>query len=245
MPTPLEKHSAFKRRTLQLGVFSLVLATSVFFQNCSVVTSSSPGGQGGSLDQASVLGSKAMAILNNKCSFCHNESLAQGGVGNITDVNYLLFNRLVIPGQPDVSDLIRVIREGSMPPTGTQVTTAELDALTQWVQNGLKDATVGQVPSPTPLPVPMPTPNTPTASYAALASSLFTPKCVGCHNNNLASGNVNLSTYTNVKASATSGKLYSSVTRTGGNYMPQGGARLSTAELTTLNQWIMAGAPNN
>lgn len=244
-----EQKSLFRRKSLQFGIFTAALVTSFLFQNCSVV-STSTGGSGrddlGSLSQSSVLTSKAMSILTNKCSFCHNESVPQGGIASVTDVNYLLFNRIVIPGQPDISDLIRVIREGSMPPTGTQVTTSELDTLTQWVQSGLNDVGVpqGQVPAPT--PVPTPTPGTQlTATYSSLASKIFTPKCVGCHNATNADAGVNLSTYNSVRTIALGGKLYSSVSTTGSGYMPKGGARLTSAELTAMNQWITAGAPNN
>lgn len=236
-----EQRSTLKRRALQLSVFSGVLAVSVFFQNCSVVSSSNESDDSSSVSQSSVLASKAMSILASKCSFCHNSASAQGGVSDIMNVNYLLFNRLVIPGQPDISDLIRVIREGSMPPSGNPVTTAELDALTRWVQSGLNDVdstTGGNVPPPTGGGVV-------TATYASLNSTVFGPKCVGCHNNSLASGGINISTFAGAQAIAKNGKLYASVTRSTNNYMPQGAARLTADELTRISQWIAAGAPNN
>lgn len=235
------KNSNFKRRVLQLSIFSATLALSVFFQNCSVVSTSGRNDGSSTVSQSSVLTSKALSILAGKCAFCHNSTTAQGGVGDIMNVNYLLFNHLVIPGQPDISDLIRVIREGSMPPSGESVTAAELDALTKWIQSGLND-----VDSATGEPIPVPGGSGgATATYASLNSTIFAPKCVGCHNNNLASGGVNISNFAGAQTAAKNGKLYSSVTRSGSNYMPQGGSRLTSDELNRLNQWISAGAPNN
>lgn len=225
------------RKTMLLfGVLLGTLSLSVMFQNCAM-TSSGDDPEFEALTQSSILASKSISILTAKCLRCHNPQNAQGGISNITDVNYLLYYRFVIPGQPDISDIVRVIREGSMPPDGNPVTVQELDSLSKWIQSGLVDEAGGVIIPGGSAPL-QPT-------FASLNSRVISPKCTGCHNNTLARGGVDLSTYNGVRAAAMNGDLYASVTRPGANFMPQGGARLTAEELTRLNEWITAGAPNN
>jgi hypothetical protein len=79
---------------------------------------------------------KGVGVLNKRCASCHNPQNAQGDISNITDINYLLYYRLVIPGQPEISDIMQSIKGGSMPPDG-QITSDEVAELSEWILNGL------------------------------------------------------------------------------------------------------------
>ena len=58
-------------------------------------------------------------------------------------------------------------------------------------------------------------------------------------------GGIDLSTYTAIKASATSGKLYGSVSwATGFSKMPQT-VKLPDCEITQIKKWIDGGSLNN
>ncbi len=233
-----ETGSTLRRRIFQASFFTSAFVLSVMFQNCSVVSSSRDSeDEFSEVSQASVLTSKAMSILSSKCARCHNSASAPNigtDITDIIDVDFLLFKHLVIPVQPDSSDLILSIQEGRMPPDGAPITVTELDALKKWVQSGLVDDGNGIVPPGGSAPL--------AATFASLNSRIFTARCTSCHNAGNARGGVNLSTYNGVKASTTNGVLYTSVSN---GSMPLGGARLTTEELTRLNQWITMGAPNN
>lgn len=227
-----------KLRLVQFSFFMSALTLSVMFQNCSAVSPSRNNYDESSVSQSSQLTSKAMSIIAAKCAHCHNPENAQGGITEIMNINYLLYYRLVIPGQPDISDVVRVIREGSMPPDNNPVSVDELDSLSKWIQSGIVDESGGVILPGGSAPLQ--------ATFASLNSRIFSPRCTGCHNATTARGGVNLSTYAGIRAVAIDGRLYSSVTRPGADFMPQNGVRLTaTEELPRLNEWIMAGALNN
>ena len=70
--------------------------------------------------------------------------------------------------------------------------------------------------------------------------------CLFCHNTSSPSGNVNLSTYTGIKAKANDGRLFGAINHLPGfSPMPQGGNKLTTCQINTIKSWIDAGAPNN
>lgn len=81
---------------------------------------------------------------------------------------------------------------------------------------------------------------------AVVQPALQTYGCIGCHSGSAPSGNVLLNTYTNVKTYVQNGKLYGSITHSGGfSPMPQGGNKMSTCITNKIKAWIDAGAMNN
>lgn len=232
----LKKRINTKRKMQFLGVLtSFVLIIS--FQNCSAINSpNSEESLASGLSESDLLGQKAMDVLSRRCESCHNPDNAKGDISNIMDLNYLLFYRLVIPGQPEISDIIRVIKEGSMPPSGG-ISNAELSALSEWIQNGLVDNGTGvTLPGGTGQIEP---------KFSSLQTRLFNTKCVSCHNPANQQGGTDLSTFAGVKASVNANRLVASVERAGANYMPRNGARLSTDEINAMKQWIANGANND
>lgn len=224
---------------LKMQIFT-VLSSAVLiisFQNCSAINSpNSQESLSTGMSQSDVLGQKALDVISRRCERCHNPENAKGDISNIMDLNYLLYYRLVIPGQPEISDIIRVIKEGSMPPSGG-LTNAELNDLSEWIQNGLVDNGSG---------VTLPGGSGQIeAKFSSLQTRLFNTKCVGCHNPGNISGNTDLSTYAGVKAAVNANRLVAAVERTGANFMPRNGSRLSTEEINAMKQWIANGANND
>lgn len=222
-----------KWRVLAL-VSLLSLLTITSFQNCSAINAPNGLDQSASnVSESELMGQQAMEILSRRCESCHNPDNAKGDITDIMDINYLLYYRLVIPGQPEISDLIRVVKEGSMPPNGS-LSNEELSLLTNWIQNGLVDNGKG---------VTLPDASVPLqAKYGSLQVSLFNVKCVSCHNPANLSGNTDLSVYNGVKAAVNANRLIASIERPGANFMPRNGARLSADEIAKLKEWIANGA---
>lgn len=70
--------------------------------------------------------------------------------------------------------------------------------------------------------------------------------CVGCHNNSLQSGGVNLEGYENVKSSAETGKLLGTINHDDGfKPMPQGMAKIENCQIEKIKAWIEQGTLNN
>lgn len=70
--------------------------------------------------------------------------------------------------------------------------------------------------------------------------------CTGCHNPASLGGGIDLSTYTTVKASVTSGRLWGTINWTAGfSAMPKGGNKMPACQITQIKKWIDAGALNN
>jgi mono/diheme cytochrome c family protein len=239
----LNKNFHFLKKGKSVAALSIFasLVCLVLFQNCSLVSpanglNNSGSGDLGSLSEAQISNQKALAFLDAKCSSCHSPQNPSGDISDITNLDYLLFYRLVIPGQPDISDLIRVIKEGSMPPTGS-ITNEELDMLNNWILKDLADDGGGVTIPGTSAQLE--------AKFSSLQARIFSPKCVGCHNATKMDGGANLSTYAGVMNEINNGKLIPSIERAGANYMPRGGARLSADELSKMKLWIQDGAMNN
>lgn len=78
--------------------------------------------------------SKAHAVLRNYCSSCHNGSSPAGGIGAIDSPSYLSGSGLVIPGDAEGSRLMRVLKEGRMPPPPLPAPAAsELAIVAAWI----------------------------------------------------------------------------------------------------------------
>jgi hypothetical protein len=62
----------------------------------------------------------------------------------------------------------------------------------------------------------------------------------------MASGNVKLETWADVKIYADNGSLLGSITHQGGySPMPKGSAKLEDCPIAVIQKWIEMGAPNN
>ncbi|MBL7545378.1 MAG: c-type cytochrome [Bdellovibrionaceae bacterium] len=214
----------------------------VSFQNCSAVRSANGDAKTSrSLSEQDLLGKQAMEVLSAKCLTCHNPDKPEGGISDITDLGSLLYYRLVIPGQPEISDVIRVIKDGSMPPNGG-VSLNELAALNTWIMEGLIDD-AGSVTLPAESAALEPT-------YSSIKIRIINTKCLTCHGNNgVVQGGVNLTTYAGTVANniarandPNGSRLVQAITRPGNDFMPRNGARLNADEIAAIRTWIQNGA---
>lgn len=209
----------------------------VLFENCSMV--GRPQDYRSSSDASLALQGAAMKVINSRCVSCHNSQMPSGGVDYLTDLDSLLYYRLVIPGEPQLSYLYNVMAGGEMPPPPSSLTGDEIKAVYDWIQDGFKDpGSIGITPPP---------PTVLEAKFSSINRLILQTECLGCHSSGNASGGVSYSTYAstmntvqpgNVNASA----LYTSVST---GRMPKGGNRLTPSEVAAIQTWIQNGAPNN
>ena len=82
--------------------------------------------------------------------------------------------------------------------------------------------------------------------YNLTIKNILNTYCNGCHSGSFPSGNIDLTTWANVRVQALKGKLYGSVAHlTGYKAMPQEGNKLDNCKITQINKWITQGALNN
>ncbi len=93
---------------------------------------------------------KIRPLLVERCYECHTATKHQGDVR--LDVRASVFPELVVPGQPDQSRLLQVLKydpnDTQMPPKG-KLPQGQIDLLTEWVQQGAPwpaDAATGAKP---------------------------------------------------------------------------------------------------
>lgn len=83
------------------------------------------------------------AVLERYCTGCHGGPAAgataqRGGFGAVTNVARMIELGLIVPGDPDASEVYRRVRDGEMPPANatSRPSPAELDALRAWIAAG-------------------------------------------------------------------------------------------------------------
>lgn len=177
-----------------------------------------------------------LPLLTSNCAMsgCHDPiSRKEGVVLN----SYAGVMGIVKAGNANGSKLISVVTSTNPgvimpPPPMAKLTTAQIDALKKWINQGAKNNSCSSC-------------DTATFTFSAAVKPIISNKCVGCHTGASAGGGVDLSTYTGVKASATAGTLLGSVQHAAGyKPMPVGGT-LPACEVTQIQKWIAAGALNN
>jgi len=175
-------------------------------------------------------------LITSTCAMagCHDAITHKEGVNLTTYSNIMKY---VIAGNAASSKLYKeIIKTGSerMPPAPMPAWTADQKAkLQKWINQGAKNNACDAC-------------DTTDFKYSTAIKTLMANKCQGCHNPASLGGNVDLSTYAGVKASALSGKLYGSITWAAGiSAMPKGGVKMPDCEIKQVKKWIDAGTPNN
>jgi uncharacterized membrane protein len=219
-----------KFNILKLSVSFLVLTMT--YQNCSHYNSQLSS-ESTNQSQLAVLQGQSLSILTSNCLQCHNSNLKQGGV-NVADLNEMIANGVVNVEEPDLSFLLRAVKDGSMPPS-RPLQQSEIVILNDWV-NALKDTP----PSVTPPAVDQPL----TATFSSIQRHILQPKCLGCHGT---AGGFSYADYSAtmrsvVASNATASKLYQSILN---NQMPKNNAALTSVEKKAVLDWINQGALNN
>lgn len=83
-------------------------------------------------------------------------------------------------------------------------------------------------------------------SYQTDVAPLLSQYCNSCHSGGFPSGNVILDSYPEVKKYVDNGQLVGTITWTSGfSPMPKNGNKLTNCNLSKIQAWVTAGAPNN
>lgn len=180
---------------------------------------------------------QVLPILVSNCaqSGCHDNNSHREGV-ILTSYNSTMSTGGVRPGNPSNSKLYRIISNNEMPPKGyTDLTQSQKDIIYNWILQGAENLVCENICG-----------DTVNVTYSLSIKPIIANKCQGCHSGTSPQGGIDLSTYTGVQTQTNNGKLWGSVNWSAGFVtMPQGGAKLSTCELTQIHKWITMGAPNN
>lgn len=84
---------------------------------------------------------KVLPIFKAKCNICHGDPTIKGDLDlrSLASIKKSPNSKVVVPGDPDKSDLIDRIKDGSMPPPGKdKLTDAELKTIVDWIKSGGK-----------------------------------------------------------------------------------------------------------
>jgi hypothetical protein len=88
--------------------------------------------------------------------------------------------------------------------------------------------------------------DTTNVTYSLTISSIMSTNCNACHSSAIASAGVKTDNYAGLSIIALNGKLWGVVNHDAGYPpMPKNGTKLSNCDLSKINIWIKAGAPNN
>lgn len=85
---------------------------------------------------------QVLSLLAEKCAGCHGPNLSQpeGRFGYVLDLSRLTQNpELVIPGQPEESELWILVQRDEMPPpesSAEPLTSTEKDLVRRWIAEG-------------------------------------------------------------------------------------------------------------
>lgn len=213
-------------------------------------SSESSNGTLGDLSDPSAVQNKAIQILANNCTSCHGAAAGPMGIFNLTNVDHLIQTGLIVPGNPDGSQLLQTIEANRMPKAGP-LSAADKNVLRAWILGGAAAPTQPIVPTP-PGPGPNPPPGVPvTGTLPEKAIAILTNNCFACHGT-VANGGLNrinepafvISISTAAKSFISPGRAQDSLiyTASASGRMPIGGAKLSQADLDILLQWINEGA---
>jgi hypothetical protein len=183
-------------------------------------------------------------IFVPKCLSCHKPP-SPGGSYDMSSYATIISGGRLVSFNPSTSKLYTMMVAGTMPPGGG-LTQAELQAVSLWITNGIKnDGAPGPVVSPTPLPIPTPIPSpNQVSTFSSVFANIISPKCLSCHSNNGKSPP--LTSYAQIvnivkPLAASQSQLYTSMISGG---MPPN-SPLSPTELQSVADWINAGALNN
>ena len=177
-------------------------------------------------------------VSNCAKSGCHDATTHEEGF-IFNSYNGIINSGEIDAGNPSEGDIMEAITETDPdkimpPPPNDPLTPAQIGIISSWISQGAQNnSCMGDC-------------DTTNVTYAGTIRPLLQSKCIGCHNNNTTSGNVNLSTHSGAQVEALSGKLLAVVNHQSGyTPMPQGGSQLPQCEIDELRIWAQDGAPNN
>jgi cytochrome c5 len=180
-----------------------------------------------------------LPIFVSNCTFssCHDAASHQHG---LVLTSYTGIMEKITAYNLNNSDIWKKINETDpaerMPqPPRNPLTTAQKNAIRQWILQGAKNNSCQAS-----------TCDTATVTFNIQVKSIIANKCQGCHSSTSPANGYDFSTYAGVKARVTDGKLWGAINHIAGfSAMPKNGSKLSDCEIATFRKWIDAGSPNN
>lgn len=176
-------------------------------------------------------------IANCTQSGCHNATdRAEGYVFTSYET---ITSRSFVKGNATATKLYKsIVTKGSsrMPqPPYPALTDAQIALIGRWINEGANNKTdCGALCDSN------------SYTYSGAVKPMMEKYCKGCHNVSNASGGIALDTYDGTKNAVLNGKVLASIRQqSGASAMPQGGSKLSTCQITQVQKWANAGAPNN
>lgn len=172
-------------------------------------------------------------ILTSKCTMsgCHNSVDKKEGL------DLSSYNGFQNSDKKD--DILEVIDEGKMPPSGyVQLTKDEIKIIKRWAAQGYTRGDCNTQNSTT-------CDTAQSITYTNTIKAIFDTYCVGCHNMSNPGGGYALDTYMGCVNCANSGRLMGAIKwLTGYSAMPKGGNKLSDCNIAKIQKWINSGKPN-
>ena len=203
------------------------------------------GGNGGSTEPCSpnviYFENQVLPILTSNCteSGCHNE---QDKADGVVLTNYARLAATIEDFKDkdfDENELMKSLLETDpdkrMPYGQSPLSAAQIQLIGDWITQGALDNTCDASAGGCDLSKDQ---------FNAVVKPIIDTHCLGCHSGANASGGINFSSYDNIKAQVTNGKLYASITRTA-NWMPKNSAKLNNCDIDRIKSWIDRGAPED
>jgi cytochrome b subunit of formate dehydrogenase len=189
------------------------------------------------------------ALMEESCVSCHSQATALGGLDLSTYEATLAggdSGPAVVPGEAHTSLLLTRQLSGDHP---GQWSREQLDLITHWIEAGApQESATADLPTD----VPDATPGTPDAdvvpAWDGTIGALIEAKCIGCHDDTVTLGGLNLSSYNLALEGGVTGPgvvpgdpeiSQLIVSQSAGDHPGQ----FTEEELQLMIQWIEAGAP--
>lgn len=183
---------------------------------------------------------QVLPILLSNCTMsgCHDVASHKEGV-ILTSYQYVMTTGGIRSGRPLDSELYEMITETDprkkMPPApNAPLSTQQIQLIYNWIQQGAQDLSCQDLCSAN------------NFTYSGAIRNIISNKCQGCHSGGTPHGEIDLGTYSGVKAKVDDGRLWGAVNHLAGfSPMPKNGNKLSICEIDQIKNWIAAGASNN
>lgn len=183
-----------------------------------------------------------LPLIANVCGSCHKPGGQNDGI-LLTNYDEIMQYGEIRPGNPGASELYEVITETDLdkrmpPPPASVLAQEDIDMIRKWIEQGAQNNTCnfdtgGATGACNPASV----------SFANEVSNILSSNgCTGCHSG----GSIVLNNYAGVKTVADNGRLLGSIKHEAGyRAMPDGGGKLDSCDIVTIEVWINEGVNDN
>lgn len=184
-----------------------------------------------------------LPIFNSNCALsgCHNSISRKDGF-DLTSYETIVAKDFR-PGYPNRSEIYEVLVENDYddrmpPPPAPKLPQEQIDLIYRWILEGGENKDCNGTP-----PGGCDTVN---VTYAGIIKPVLELNCVGCHSPANLQGDIDLSTYSQLKVYIDNGSFIGSI-RQESQYapMPPNNLKLSDCNLRQIEIWLEEGAKNN